>query len=61
MPKCVMCKTTFCRASSSGPAEDCDCGQNVTRERALEMSEDEWQRARDWALRVMGEPDVAKA
>jgi hypothetical protein len=33
----------------------------VTRERALEMSEDEWQRARDWALRVMGEPDVAKA
>jgi hypothetical protein len=33
----------------------------VTRERALEMSEDEWQRARDWALRVMGEPDAAKA
>ena len=51
MPTCESCGTFWCRASMSGPAEDCDCGKNQNlrqwrEEHPREPDEDELERRR---------------
>jgi hypothetical protein len=40
MPICQLCKTTFLYAGAGGPAEDCDCGANATRETVRQMRDE---------------------
>lgn len=59
MPRCNICKTQFFAQSWLSPAEDCDCGSNLSGSRYRELDEYKLQeveaKRREWNA---GTPDT---